>query len=67
MSLDYIRTYYGVPARRGQRVRYTGDKGPNAKPREGTITSANGQHLCIRMDGDSFSNLFHPTWALEYL
>lgn len=67
MSLDYIRTAYGVPAQRGQRVRYTGDKGPKGMAREGTITGADGAHLRIRMDGDSFSNIYHPTWELEYL
>jgi hypothetical protein len=67
MSLDYIARTYGVPAKRGQRVRYTGDKGPTAKPREGSITRADGAYLRIRMDGDSFSNIYHPTWEIEYL
>lgn len=66
-GLEYIARYYGVPAQRGQRVRYTGDKGPKAKAREGTIVRAEGAHLRIRMDGDSFTNLYHPTWELEYL
>jgi hypothetical protein len=67
MSLSYIRTTYRVPAKRGQRVRYTGDRGPKAKPREGVIVGAEGAHLRIRMDGDSFSNIYHPTWELEYI
>jgi hypothetical protein len=67
VSLDYISRTYGVPAKRGQRVRYTGDKGPKVSAREGTITAAEGAHLRIRMDGDSFSNVYHPTWELEYL
>lgn len=67
MSLGFIRAYYNVPARRGQRVRYTGEKGPSAKPREGAITAAHGAHLRIRMDGEGFSNIYHPTWELEYL
>lgn len=67
MSLEYIRATYHVPAKVGQRVRYTGDKGPKGWVREGTITGANGSHLRIRMDGDSFSNIYHPTWELEYL
>lgn len=67
MSLSYIAKTYGVPAKRGQRVRYTGDKGPKAKPREGVITAAEGAHLRIRMDGDSFSQPYHPTWELEYI
>lgn len=67
MSLEYIRTSYNVPANRGQRVRYSGDKGPKASAREGVITGAHGAHIRIRMDGDSFSNIYHPTWELEYL
>jgi hypothetical protein len=67
MSLDYIRTAYAVPAKKGQRVRYTGDKGPKSSAREGVITGAEGAHLRIRLDGDSFSNIYHPTWELEYL
>lgn len=68
MSLDYIRTTYAVPAKKGGRVRYTGDKGPKGKgAREGTITGASGAHLRIRMDGDSFAQPYHPTWELEYL
>lgn len=67
MSLEYISNAYNVPAKKGQRVRYTGDKGPNATGREGVITGADGPHLRIRMDGESFSNVYHPTWELEYL
>jgi len=67
MNLQYISTAYNVPAKKGQRVRYTGDKGPNKPAREGVITGAKGAHLRIRMDGDSFSNIYHPTWEIEYL
>lgn len=67
MSLDYIRQHYSVAAHRGARVRYTGDKGPKVSARIGTIVGAEGAYLRIRMDGDSFSNIYHPTWELEYL
>lgn len=67
MTLRYIRDYYDVPANRGQRVKYTGDCTKRGKPKLGTITGADGARLRIRMDGDSFSNLYHPTWELEYL
>lgn len=67
MSMEYIRKSYGVPAKQGGRVRYTGDKGPHKTARYGTITGAHGSHLRIRMDGDSFSNIYHPTWEIEYL
>ena len=36
MSMDKIRRYYGVPAKRGARVRYTGEGAD--KPEFGTIT-----------------------------
>jgi len=42
MSLPYIRRTYGVPARRGLRVRYTDGAGVIWN---GTITSAKGPHL----------------------
>lgn len=66
MSMDYIRRTYGVPARRGGRVRveaYPGVRGM------GTITSAPGAHLRIRFDGDAKTHHapFHPTWNIEYL
>ena len=66
MSLEYIRRTYGVPAKRGGRVRYTGSE--HAKgPQDGTITGTRGGRLRIRLDGDSYSLPFHPTWKLEYL
>jgi|JI8StandDraft_1071087.scaffolds.fasta_scaffold248454_3 hypothetical protein len=67
MSLDYIRTAYNVPAKKGGRVRYTGDCTKLGEPKLGTITGTEGARLRIRMDGDSFSNIYHPTWELEYL
>ncbi|MFD4457675.1 hypothetical protein [Nocardia sp. NPDC058480] len=63
MSMKYVRDYYAVPAKRGGRVRYTGDK----EPQLGTITSARQGGLLIRLDGDKRSLPFHPTWELEYL
>lgn len=63
MSMKYVRDYYAVPAKRGGRVRYTGD----SEPRLGTITSACHGGLRIRLDGDKHPLPFHPTWELEYL
>ena len=62
--VDYIRRYYGVNAKRGGRVRYTGgQKGE----RFGTIKSAQGGYLRIVLDGDKYAGNYHPTWKLEYL
>jgi len=63
MSMEYIRNYYKVPARQGGRVCYSG--GPEA--RLGTIVSASGGHLNIRLDGQRHTLPYHPTWKLEYL
>ena len=62
--MSYIRRYYGVNAKRGGRVRYTG--GTNGE-RFGTIKSARGGYLMILLDGDKYAGTFHPTWKLEYL
>lgn len=61
--MQYIRDTYGVPAKRGARVRYSTAAGPRA----GTITSARNGKVRIRFDGLKNSYLHHPTWKLEYL
>lgn len=62
--MNYIRSYYNVPAKRGGRVKYTGGiKGE----RFGTIKSARGGYLMILLDGDKHAGTFHPTWKLEYV
>lgn len=63
MSIDWIRKNYRVPARRGGRVEYTGEKWPQ----RGTICGASGSHLSIRLDGVKHTMPFHPTWELRYL
>ncbi len=57
MSLDYIRRFYGVPAKRGGRIRFQG--------RGATIIGANSQYLRVRLD-DGTRALLHPTWEVEY-
>lgn len=58
-----VRDYYSVPAKRGGRVLYTdGDQ-----KEYGTITSARGLRLMIRLDKYRLPMPFHPTWGLEYL
>jgi hypothetical protein len=63
MSLEYIRTHYGVPAHPGSRVKYTGGR----HAMTGTITGAEGAHLLIRLDGQQEAMPYHPTWKIEYL
>lgn len=59
MSMEYIRNHYNVPAKRGGRVKF-GD-------REGTIIGSHGAKLRIKLDGDTWSRLYHPTWDIEYM
>ncbi len=64
MSMASIRAAYGVPAKRGGRVRYVGD----GRSQEGAIVSSDGQYLYLRFDGTRRTRgPFHPTWRLEYL
>lgn len=58
-SFGYVRAYYGVPAKRGARVVADG------KP--GRITSGDGAHIRVRLDGEKHSRPWHPTWRLDYL
>lgn len=64
MAMEYIRKSYGVPAKRGMRVRYTGH---HSGPKEGRITRSRGPYLLILLDGEKFSKPYHPTWEIEYL
>ena len=63
MTIAWIRSAYGVPAKRGARVEYSGC----APARLGNITGTQGSHLLIRMDGDKHSQPYHPTWMIRYL
>lgn len=63
MSFDYIRRYYGVPAKRGGRVAWDTSKGT----REGTITAASN-YVYIRFDDSKFAVPLHPMeTGLRYL
>lgn len=63
MSMEWIRKNYGVQARSGGRVEYTGC----GKPELGTIRSASGSQLIIQLEGVKHPVPFHPTWELRYL
>jgi hypothetical protein len=68
MSLAYIRRAYGVPARRGARIRYLDDDGTVCT---GRVTSARSGHLRVLVDdrvpGYRGRLTLHPTWHVEYL
>lgn len=59
MSLEYIRNYYGVNAKKGGKVR-------DPKGQIGTITGSNNAHVMVRIEGIKHSVPYHPT-DLEYL
>jgi hypothetical protein len=63
--LAWIRQYYGVPAWRGVKVRFSGVGGESIT---GRIMSGVGGKLWIRLDRDGtrFGPL-HPTWEMEYI
>jgi hypothetical protein len=63
MSMQVIRGWYNVPAKRGARIRYTGEKSPQL----GTIVASKGSYIRIRMDGEKRAESYHPTWEIEYL
>lgn len=63
MSMDYIRRTYGVPAKRGGRIAFTGA----TKAAQGVIVGSRGAHLRVRMDDSGLTHSLHPTWMLVYL
>lgn len=64
MSMEWVRKNYGIPAKRGGRVEYTGDR---SGPRLGTITASVGPRIRIKLDGDDVALIYHPTWEIRYL
>lgn len=63
MGLKYIRDYYGVPAKRGVIIEYTGGESPS----RGVIVGARAAYLRIRMDGEKLAKNYHPDWKIRYL
>lgn len=61
----YIRDYYRVPAKKGQRVEISVD----GKLRRGAISGAHGQYIKVKFDGDAkpYPGVFHPTDGVRYL
>lgn len=56
---EYVRTTYGVPAKRGGRVTVDG--------RPGVITGFRHGKLRVRFVGLRYAIPAHPTWRVEYL
>lgn len=63
-GMEWVRRNYGVSAKRGGRVEYTGD----GMPKLGTIVSATTSgHLKVELDCQHRAIRLHPTWKLRYL
>ena len=60
---NYVRTAYGVPAKKGARIEYTG----SGARQLGTITGVDGAHVLIRLDCKAHASPYHPTWELKYI
>jgi hypothetical protein len=58
--MEYIRKCYGVPAKRGGHVIYSGS-------RYGVIVGSKGKYLRIRLDGETRIKSYHPTYLLTYI
>lgn len=56
-ALDYVRGYYGVPARVGGRVTVDGDPGQ--------IVGGENQYLLVEFD-EGYEAPAHPTWRVRY-
>jgi hypothetical protein len=62
-NMARTRKWYGVPAKRGGRIAYTG----SGKRELGTICSAKNCRLNVRLAGMKSTVILHPTWEIEYL
>lgn len=65
MSMALIRKTYGVPAKRGGRVVFTGSA--CVPELHGTIRSARGGLLRVQIDHEPRLRSLHPTWKLRYV
>lgn len=57
MSAEYVRRYYGVDYKRGDRLTVDG--------RPGVLVSFPGQYLGVRFDGEKRTSICHPTWQVK--
>lgn len=54
MSMEYIRKFYDVPAKRGMAVRFMGN-------RTGKIVGSAGAYLRIKFSGCKIAKNYHPS------
>lgn len=79
MSAEYVRRYYGVDFKRGDRVTLhdhaacpgydpndaSSNCGKSKYERHGVVVSFPGQYVGVRFDGASHTSKAHPTWHLR--
>jgi hypothetical protein len=65
--MNHLRAIYGIPAKRGGRIRFTPGIAFGYEPKEGTILGAKGTYLRVRFDGEKRTAFLHPTWEVTYL
>lgn len=63
MSLDYIRSHYGVMAYEGATVVFDYPAGSH---REGTIVGADDARLMVQFPDEPHPLPLHPTWRTTY-
>lgn len=65
MTMAYIRKAYGVPAKRGMRIRFHGI----GFTWEGRILGSYGHLLRVNQEGQParWRTYLHPVWGVEYL
>jgi len=60
MSAEYVRGYYGVDYKVGDRLVLR-----DGAARHGVLVSFPGQYLGVRFDGEKRTTRCHPTWHIE--
>lgn len=65
MSMSYIRKIYGVPAKRGGRIEFSGNIGK--EPMLGTIVGSYNGRINVQFDERCNTFNLHPTWEIKYL
>jgi hypothetical protein len=61
-QMESVRRFYGVPAKRGATVIFSGMK----HPVECRIISSTGSHLYLRDANGRRIGPCHPTWKMDY-
>ena len=64
MSMEYIRHYYGVPAKRGTKVKIKSPASPSVIF-DGVIVGSKNAWLRVRVNGRIMT--YHPTDNIEYI